>query len=45
MVVFYPQFEDVLRNGLRGILGQNVERRIVFLNADDPEPIGGKALH
>jgi hexokinase len=43
MVHFYPQFENILRHALRAILGESVEKRIVFLIVEDAESIGGMA--
>jgi len=44
MVFFYPQFKTQLRNALKAILGQRVEKRITFLVAEDAEAIGGMSL-
>lgn len=40
MVYFFPHFKTQLRNALRAILGQSVEKRITFLVAEDSEAIG-----
>jgi len=40
MVYYYPQFEKHLRNALKAILGESVEKRITFLIVEDAEAIG-----
>ena len=44
MVSFFPQFENHLRDALKAILGEGVEKRITFLIAKDAEAIGGRSL-
>ncbi|KIM81947.1 hypothetical protein PILCRDRAFT_88788 [Piloderma croceum F 1598] len=40
MVYFCPRFENQLRNALKAILGESVEKRITFLIVEDAEAIG-----
>lgn len=41
MVLFIPQLQSEMRKSLKAILGESVEKRILFLVAEDAEAIGG----